>query len=319
MRRIRRIADHRSSASAIAEDGRARRERRQPRRDHGAAPLLAPAERERGGDERQRIGGVAGDRRGVERGAELGPAGRRRGQAHRERRGLLHEGVRGHARRQHAVAHAVEHRGHRVGRRGDQRLEQHGLEVAPQQFERRRVEVRRDRREERGLGHAVAAERVRQAACIARLEPVLPAQRLQRRDAGRHADDLAELHVRAGRGQRRRPAGDLDRRGEAVLVGAGPGREVGGCPARHGQARERRALRLGHRHHRARHRRRGQRPIDQQHRVDGAADRRRAHDAVGAFTPARRVTGCRSRWSATPAVTTAVAPTSPSRSLATAT
>ena len=231
------IADREIEHERGAEDERARRQRRQPRRDHGAGhfsrqPSARAAATSGSGSSvpaspRPAVDGGAIDARGVvQQRAELAPPRRRRGQADRQRGRLLHERVGRDAGRQRAVAHAIDHRGHRVRRRRHQRLHQHRALIAPQQLQRRRVEVRGDRRHQRRLGDAEAAERVAHAARVARLEAVLPAQRLERRAAHGDADDLAQLHVRAGRGQRRRAAGRVERRRDAVLIGAGAGRQI---------------------------------------------------------------------------------------------
>ena len=81
------------------------------------------------------------------------------------------------------------------------------------------------------------------------------------------------------------------RRGDAVLIRAGAGRQIDVQLARHGQPLQRRALAFGHRHDDARERRRRQRPVDEQHRVDRAGiGRHLLHAGVG-LAPGRRLAG----------------------------
>ena len=106
-------------------------------------------------------------------------------------------------------------------------------------------------------------------ARVAHLQAVLPAQRLQRRVAHRGADQLAKLHMRAGRSQRRRT---VRGRGDRELIRTGPGRGIARIQTAHREPLQRGSLGLRHRYHRPRHRPHRQRTIDQQQRIDGAID-----------------------------------------------
>ena len=242
MRRGRSDRQARDRAAAPREHARARCQRRSARRDHGAghfsrqpsASAAAPAQPGRSRPAPapcDRAGARVRARRAARRGtppSDTAAPARLTASARR----LLHQRVGGDAGRQRAVTHAIDHRGHRVAR--------------PHRPAARRSTALLLRRSSSRLPStsrcgaivaivrlldAVAAERVEQAARVARLQPVLPAQRLQRGVAHGGADDLAELHVRAGRRQRRRRR-DLDRRRDAELVGAGAGRQVARRAAR---------------------------------------------------------------------------------------
>ena len=102
------------------------------------------------------------------------------------------------------------------------------------------------------------------------------------------SDHLSQLHVRARRCEHL-PAGHW--RGDAVLVGPCPGRQIDVQLARHGQPLQRGRLALRHRHHHPRQGCRRERAVDEQHGVDRArVDGDLLHACVR-LTPGRRLSG----------------------------
>ena len=194
-----------------------------------------------------------------------------RGEARGERRRLLHHRVARDGVGQRAVAHAIADRGQRVRGGADQRLVERRLAFfrsssrsAPRRGTARcrRRSSPRARRSGRAHGTRRACSSLRGRSASA-APPWWPSRVAQ-------ADQLAELHVRAGRRQRARAR---RRRRDAVLIGARARREIDVPLARHRQPLQRRALAFRHRDDRARERGRRQRPVDEQHRVDRARRR----------------------------------------------
>ena len=129
------------------------------------------------------------------------------------------------------------------------------------------------------------------AARVGRLQPVLPAQRLLDRVPHRDADELAQLGV--GPGRRLGLARGVERRADAELVRAGAGGDGRRVAAGDGQLGQRRRLGLRHRDDRASECGRGDRAIEQQHRVDGAGARRSPAPTVAGLRPGGGVPGPR--------------------------
>ena len=168
-----------------------------------------------------------------------------------------------------------------------------------------------------GFLESVAPERVKEAARQARFEAVLPAQRF----AGRASAPSRPISSPAFMCGLADVSGvsPAERRRDAELIGAGAGREIARVAARHGQPLQRRALAFGHRHDRARQRGSGHRPIDEQHRVDGAGDGGRPSTSPPAFRASSPDRRRRWRSSARRPSRSAVISTSASRSVAIAT
>ncbi len=144
------------------------------------------------------------------------------------------------------------------------------------------------------------------------LQPVLPPQRLQRRIAHRHSNQLPQLRMRT-RTDEFLPTtvSTTQPRRHAILIRPRPRSEIRRIQTPHRQSLQRRRLRLRHRDHRPRQRPLRQRAIDQQNRIDRPHHRRRHSGSVTFSHPvsvSRHDAGspAQAAFPCTPAVTTAV-------------
>jgi hypothetical protein len=130
--------------------------------------------------------------------AKLGPTIGFCRKARRKRRSLLDDRVLQRRCRQRSETSPVKHGSGRVRGGTDKRLVEHRLVVLAQKVEGVGIEKRRHTIVDRHLFDAVAPERMKQAARVARFPSVLPANRFEGCIADSQSHDLAELHMGAG-------------------------------------------------------------------------------------------------------------------------
>src|SRR5207342_765274 len=106
-------------------------------------------------------------------------------------RRLLNRGVSSGRVRNRTVAHAIQDRGQRVTSSADERFEERRFRVLLQQLEIATIEERCDVVEEGRFLEAVPSERVKEAACQAGFQSVLPPQRFACRASDRQANQFA--------------------------------------------------------------------------------------------------------------------------------